>query len=174
MKVFPDIHSLRDFFNAGMDRNVNDFIGCSGGAKLNLGAGKEKVLSDCIPLDLPDWDAETDPIPFTDGSISDIYAFHFFEHITPKRVPYLLKECERVLGYSGTLNIVVPHRLGGMAWQDLDHKSFYTENTWRVLMNNPYYQSHPSLTWKLKLNFNLIMGDSERTLALFTQFTKGE
>lgn len=172
MRHFSDINTLEDFFNAGMDRNINLFDGPAGRQRLNLGAGHQKVLDNCIPLDLPEWNAEVDDLPYRDGSITDIYAFHFFEHISTKRVPRLLKECERVLCAGGTLNIVVPHRLGGMAWQDLDHKSFYTEDTWRILMINPYYQSHPDLTWRLKLNLNLIMGDSERTLALFTRFIK--
>jgi len=163
-----------DLFNAGMDRNISPISSCGMiGRWLNLGAG-EKKFTWAIPLQLPEWNAETDALPFNSEHIHGIVAFHFFEHVTPGRIPGLLSECLRVLKPDGTLTICVPHRLGGMAFQDLDHKSFFTENTWRILMGNPYYKTK----WKneldafFEINFNLIAGDSERTLALFTQFTK--
>lgn len=164
--------NLLDLFNGGMDRDYNPIfpVGIEQNY-LNLGAG-EKNFDWAVPLQLPDWNAETDFIPADDNSVDGIVAFHFFEHITGNRLPVLLSECERVLKIGGTLNIVVPHRLGGMAFQDLDHKSFFTEDTWRILMENKYYKTHWAGKGKLKVHINLIMGDSERTLALVTQMVK--
>lgn len=168
------ISNFISLFNAGMDRNQPDFkpIGLSG-AWLNLGAG-EKQFTWATPLQLPEWNAESNHVPYANEALDGIIAFHFFEHITPARIPALLADCLRVLKPHGTLTICVPHRLGSMAFQDLDHKSFFTENTWRILMENDYYKTK----WKqdhdayFEIGFNLITGDSERTLALFTQFVK--
>ena len=159
-----------DLFNKGMDRKFKDILPVEPPG-INLGAG-HKTFFGFDSLQLPDWDAEKDPLPHSDGSKHAVIALHFFEHVTPARIPFVMGECERVLIGGGTLNIVVPHRLGGMAWQDLDHKSFFTEDTWRVLFNNDYYERPGQPQFTMRNNFNLIMGESERTLALVSQFVK--
>jgi len=165
------IYSFTDLFNVAMNRNVKFHeVSNLHGKYLNLGAG-EKNLAWAKSLQLPEWNAETQNIPERDESVDGIVAFHFFEHISSGRIPKLLIECERVMRFGAILTIAVPHRLGGMAYQDLDHKSFFTEDTWHTLMNNDYYGTK----WegsRLKMHFNIIAGDSERTLMLFTQFTK--
>lgn len=168
------ILNLLDLFNASMDRDVPPIfpIGASG-EWLNLGAG-EKKFTWANPLQPPEWvwDASHMPLPALDSSIDGIVAFHFFEHLPGDLIPDLLVECARVLKSGGTLTIGVPHRLGAMAWQDLDHKSFFTEETWPKLMANPYYVTK----WKgggvLRLHFNLIMSLNERNLMLLTQFVR--
>lgn len=165
--------NLLDIFNGGMDRDFpySLSVGADGGNYLNLGAGK-KLFTWAKPLQLPEWDGETQAIPSTDESVDGIIAFHFFEHISGARVPGLLAECERVLKPGGTLNICVPHYMGVLAFHDLDHKSFYTSTTWKNLMDNEYYKTKWDGLGKLKIHLNTIMGDSERTLALITQMVK--
>lgn len=165
--------TLTEFFNLGMMREISaptEFL--RGKRGLNLGAGNKQIPG-FRPLQLPEWDAEVERIPFSDATFDSIVAFHFLEHISPKRIPFLLGECQRVLVTGGTLNVLVPHRLGGMAFQDLDHKAFFTEQTWRVLFQNEYYKRPTDqLFSNMVINFNMIMGQDERCLALLTQFTK--
>jgi predicted SAM-dependent methyltransferase len=101
-----------------------------------------------------------------------IWALHFFEHLHGDNVVLMLRECERVLRIGGLLNICVPHRLGAMAYQDLNHKSFFTEDTWRNTMENEYYGDKSQEPWRLRVWFNVIMGINERNLALLTQMVK--
>lgn len=165
------IESLTALFNAGMDRNLPFIIPIpTQGKILNLGAG-EKKFPWASELQLPIWDAEYDRIPCQDEEVDAIIAFHFFEHLMPYRLIFTLNECARVMKNGATLTTVVPHRLGGIAYQDITHRCFFTEESWRTLLKNEYYDTQ-GLNIRLKLHFNLIMGDSERTLCLFSQFIK--
>lgn len=135
---------------------------------LNVGAGN-KVIVGAIPLDYPEWDADKDPISYANESVDVITAYHFLEHCAdPVKV---LLEFQRVLKPGGYVNIVVPYYSAQMQTQDLDHKSAYCEETWRVLFANPYYNKN-LVEWKFKIHFNLIAGMVERNLALFTQLVK--
>lgn len=72
------------------------------------------------------------------------------------------------------MTIVVPHRLGAIAFQDLDHKSFWTEESWKTLFTNPHYDKNRELPWKFDIKFNAIIGIVERNLALMTQLVRTE
>ena len=159
-----------DLFAVGMDREValdaqelglDDVI-------LNLGPGI-KHINGAKELEWPEWNGEHDPMPYEDGSVDRIYALHFLEHLSSP--VHCLRECQRVLRSGGTLNIVVPHRLGAIAYQDLDHKSFFTEDTWQTLFGNPYYDKDKR-GWNMSVGFNLIMGLNERNLVLVSQLIK--
>lgn len=163
-----DIQSL---FTLGMKRYINSTIQ-PGEVVINLGSGNSPMQA-AINLDLPDWEATRDWLsPFADEAIDTIFAFHFLEHLTGEQVIKMLRDCERVLKYGGTMNIVVPHRLGSMAFQDIDHKSFFTEETFRTLFDNPYYDKNREFKWKLAINYSIIMGVAERNLAVVTQLYK--
>lgn len=155
-----------DLFEIGMDRVVPGIRPVMGGTILNLGCGTKKLMG-TVPLDLPDWDAEKDPIPYNDSRVSHILAFHFLEHI--QRIVPLLRECERVLVPGGTMSIVVPYGVSDGGLQDLDHKHFFTEDTWKNTFNNNYYKKDP---WRFEVQFNMIMGVVHRNLALVTQLVK--
>jgi predicted SAM-dependent methyltransferase len=82
--------------------------------KLELGSwrrpGREDwIFSDMggsgdIQLDL------TQPIPFPDGSVEQIYASHLLEHFSyPRPMLNLLGECHRILKPGGELSIAVPN-----------------------------------------------------------------
>jgi Methyltransferase domain len=166
------LNSITAIFNAAMDRRISFVSPTPDGNILNLGAGN-KQFPWAIPLQLPEWNGEKDPIPYPNESIDAIYAFHFLEHLTAEGLYFTLGECERVLKKYAVMTICVPHRLGGIAYQDLDHKLFFTENTWRTLFENEYYRTRSKNT-DMRVKLNLIMGDSERTLVLITQLQKGE
>ena len=161
------MNTLNDFFELGMKRTIPQLLS-AGPVAVNLGAGNSPIEG-AHNLDLPAWDATVDKIPFDDESVDTIYAFHFLEHVEPIR---MLREIERVLKIGGIANIVVPHRLGAIAFQDLDHKHFFTEETWRTLFQNDYYDKHREHPWRLHVHVNVIMGIVERNLALFTQLVK--
>lgn len=140
---------------------------------INLGAGISHIPG-AVSLDYPEWNGETDQIPYEDGSIGTIYAFHFFEHFSGTHAIRLLRECERVLKPGGTLNVVVPRAGSSIANHDLDHKSFWNEDTWKTLFKTPYYVKNREASWGFKIGLNLIIGIVERNLVIMTQLVKEE
>lgn len=169
MREHMRIKSLTDLFSIGMDRVMTDPLPFpTTGTILNVGAGNKHIIGS-IPLDYPDWDADTDEIPYKDGSVSGIHCYHFLEHVAePARV---LLEFQRVLEVGGLINIVVPYYNSQMQAQDLDHKARYCEMTWKTLFLNPYYDKN-RIEWRLHIVTNVIMGVVERNLALVTQLQK--
>lgn len=161
---------MRELFELGMKYLPAEIIAPSG-LVVNLGAGNSPIPG-TMSLDYPGWDAEKDGLPFEDGEVDGIYAFHFLEHLSGANVIRLLSEVQRTLRVGGVATFGVPHRLGAMAFQDLDHKSFWTEDSWKTLFSNPYYEKNRERPWQLGVNFNMIMGRNERNLMLFTQLQK--
>lgn len=163
--------NLLDLFELGMKRKVNpfyiDWYSC-----LNLGPG-ESHIPDTMELDLPEWDAELEqPMPFDDETVGTVLGFHFLEHLTLRACLFVLRETERVLKPNGTAIFMVPHASQTMAFQDLDHKTFWTEDTMRNLMNNPYYAKMRLQPWRLKVESSFIMAVAVRNLAVFFQLRK--
>ena len=135
---------------------------------LNIGCG-EKMIAGSTSLDLPEWDADKMDIPFDDETFTTIFAIHFLEHI--ERPVYILRELQRVLQVGGHLNIALPYYSAQAAYQDLDHKSFWCEETWRNTFNNPYsVKGHQG--WRFRVGANFIIGLVERNMMLLTQLTK--
>lgn len=165
---------LNDLFEQGSDRDLPEFVPIRTSnmrvpnSVLNLGAGNKRIAG-TIPLDWPEWNAETDPIPYEDESVAGIIAYHFLEHLRDPRP--VLRECSRVLIPGAPMNIVVPHYMGTIAYQDLDHKTFWTSETFRTLLDNPYYEKDHD-GFKFRIGTNLIMGLSERNMMLVTQLIK--
>ena len=172
---YPLPYGLSTLFEAGMDRELPNYVihdDANGEANLiNLGAGY-KFLDYTDPLGAEQgWWAGT-PLPYDDESVAGIWSFHFFEHLGKDELMDVLRECERVLMVDAVLNIVVPHYISEGAFHDLDHKTFFTESTWRNLMENTYYDGTMDRDWKFRIGLNLIMGLNVRNLALVTQLIK--
>lgn len=160
--------TIQELFELGMKRKLPELLDMPPGVHLNLGPGKSQIPG-TIGLDLPEWDAETYSLPYFSNSIAGIHAYHFFEHLAdPLR---MLREVQRVLGRGGVLNCVVPHALGTLAFQDLDHKHFFVLDTWRNHLDNSYYDKN-NTGWTLRIHFNAVLGIVERNLGMLTQFVK--
>lgn len=138
------------------------------GLVLNLGAGA-KLIRHSVALDLPKWDADLDPIPYGDETVTTIYALHFLEHV--KDPIALLRECQRVLVPGGHLNVVVPHWNTQLAHSDLDHKTFWDEETWSRIFQNEYYDKDHK-DWAFRIGTNVLMGIDARNLLIITQLIK--
>lgn len=162
--------TIQELFLLGMKRSIPALI-WPAGLELNLGAGNNSIEG-ADNLDFPQWDAEKDAIPHCDETVGTIYAFHFLEHLHGARVIAMLREIERVLVVGGTANIVVPHASCSLAQSDLDHKSAFTEETFRTLFSSYYYTKHTAMPWRLHVHCCYIMGIAERNLAVFVQLEK--
>jgi len=82
--------------------------------RLNVGSGD-------LPMRLPGWInidespylgvdlvRRVPPLPWPDGSVAEIFAGHFLEHLNRVDATDFLDECWRVLQHGGTLALVVP------------------------------------------------------------------
>lgn len=160
---------IGQFFENGMKRKIFLNNDDKRGLILNLGSGNSPI-NDAINLDLPEWDARKDKIPFDNESASIIHAYHFFEHIP--NVIDVLYECQRVLVTFGILYITVPWWNCKMAHQDINHLNSFSLDTWKMIFENKFYSTSEDKIWKFKINFNAIIGIKESNLAILTQLTK--
>lgn len=163
---------LIEFFRIGMDRDIRWPRGfTSRGQCINLGIGTKVLPERVVSIGLPNWNAETDPLPFSDGTVSEIWALHFLEHI--ENVLGVLRECHRVLNPGGVMNIVVPYGACHMYVHDLTHRHMFNEDTWRQTFKNAYYQDKEiEGGWQWEVGTNVIMGVKGENLALLTQLLK--
>lgn len=159
---------IETLFKLGMDRTIKPLLDFPDGIVLNLGAGN-KLIEGSVALDYPEWDADSMPIPYQDGAVSGVHAYHFLEHCSDPVA--VLIEVNRVLCKGGVCNIIVPYYKSQMAAHDFDHKKIFCEETWRVLFDNPYYNKN-RIEWKFEIGTNIIIGVVERNLALMTQLVK--
>lgn len=167
--------SIQEMFSVGMSRDLPAMaVPPFGLLSLNLGAGKKKVVpGDPIPLDHPDWDA-TDPMPFVDGSVGTIHAYHFLEHLNGEDVICVMAEAQRVLAPGGVMNIVVPYYSSQLMALSVDHKTAFCEDTLKNLFTDDYwdYPGTPAGGWRFKIGLNVIIGIVERNLCLITQLVR--
>ena len=159
--------TLVDLFNLGMMRNHADIIPSVEGVILNLGAGK-KVIPGAVPFDYPEWDANCDRLPYEDGTVDMIHAYHFLEHV--KNIGFIMMEMQRVLKPGGHINIVVPYYTSHMQASDIFHEHVFTERTFEKMFNYGYYEKDKIPAMDIVTNF--IMGDQEYNLALICQLRK--
>lgn len=175
--LYPDVTMVHldplEFFRLGMKREISEAYAPKpepGAVVLDLGPGANPNPLATAWLDRPDWNAETDPIPYANESVDAIWATHFFEHI--RNFGALVAECERVLKPGGQIFSVVPYYRSQMAFQDHEHVRFFTESTWGMLVDNPFYERDLPRQLKLAVTQQFIMGIVERNLALFTILRK--
>ena len=129
--------------------------------KLDLGCGRNKLPGyHGVDKYSPDADTKLDlfvfPWPWTDGSVSEIHASHFIEHIPQeKRWPFF-EECWRVLKPNGIMRVFVPSWKSERAYGDMTHvwppvvamAFFYLSKAWREANKLTYGQ------YDLKCNFD--------------------
>src|SRR5690348_7491008 len=136
MSLFRMPNTIMQNFRVGMDRDVPEFIEIDStlGYVLNIGGGKKRIEGTFLLDANMGWLAPH--IPFDNESVVGIYAYHFFEHLGKELLLKTLIECERVLIKGGVINLVVPWAKSSMAFQDLDHRTFFTEDTFKELFKN--------------------------------------
>lgn len=163
--------SFEWFAHLGLKRDIPSLAWPRPGDRiLNLGAGQQELPWTHERLDYPHWNGEEDFLPQARGSIDVVFAFHFLEHLSSKGVINVLREVERVLRPGGVFNIVVPHGAVKLAYEDLDHKTRFNEDTWRNLFRTDYYAKHGE--WRLAPRFNVLFGLTFDNLCLFTQLER--
>lgn len=156
-------------FHQSVDRPYLPFIPADESRPiLHLGPGS-KHMHGTVELEYPDWNAEADAIPFEDDEVGGIFAYHFFEHLADPRP--VLRECSRVLAVGSPLTLAVPHYLGTSAFQDLDHKSFWTADTLKTLLDDSRYSKGKG-GLNFLIQFNYIIGLVERNQMLVAQLVK--
>lgn len=164
-------NTIQNVFKLGMKRDIPELLSdeqFEGLYRINLCAGNS-VIEGTEVVDYPQWDADKDMLPFESETVSFIHAYHCFEHF--KEPVKVLQECQRVLVPGGVIQIVVPYYSSQLQAHDLDHKHAFSEDTWKTLLRNQYYDKN-KIEWKLRIHANFIMGVVERNIALFTQLVK--
>lgn len=167
-------NDVMQLFEAGIDRKIGEYINVikENPLVLNLGAGN-KTINGTKPFDFETgWLAPSRLPGIEDETVDGIFAFHFLEHLEPSDVIKMMKEVERVLKVGAAITFVVPYYSTMLAHQDLDHKTFFTEETFPNLFVNPYNQGTVIRDWSLRVQWQLIIGNKERNLCLIGQVVK--
>lgn len=111
--------------------------------QLNIGCGTD-LKADFVNIDKIKWNSlvlQRDVrygLPFDTESVDFIYTSHFLEHLeSGAECIRFLEECLRVLKQGSLLEIHVPYGRGVDAFMP-DHKSYWTEQSFNILVNDPY------------------------------------
>lgn len=163
--------TIQDFIKIGICRDVNELKNPHSCVAINLGGGRKKI-GNSNNIDLPDWDADEDDIPYKNNEVDIIWMIHSLEHF--KYPIEVLKECQRVLRDRGVVNIVVPYYNSNLNAQELDHKHSFSEETFPALFRQKKYYDKgiEDFEWEFVINFNLIIGVHERNMCLYVQLIK--
>jgi SAM-dependent methyltransferase len=186
MILEPEV--FRDLFFNGMKRGLpRDLPVPPSGTVLNLGAGNHPIKG-AVNLDAK---AESDamrrdvrtPLPpgsyrwnapllrtIEDESVGAIHAYHFLEHLGSDDVHLMIREIARVLKPKGVFWYCVPYALSPIAFMDVDHISFWTEETMRTLLSSRGYDS--AATDLLTIQFQIIAGITSQNLAVLGALQK--
>ena len=164
--------SIQTLFHIAMDRTLPDLLEPpEGGRPLDLGASGVKQVAEAYGL--PEWSFPRDPIPAGDGTVAMIHAYHFLEHLTGEDAIALLKDAQRVLMPGGVFQFCMPYYNSCMQAHDLTHKSFWCEDSFKILFKNPYYDlSAGEVQWEFDIHCVFIMGIVERNMAVMGQLVK--
>lgn len=164
---------FQTLFSLGLDRELPKLLHPPQGLSFDLGASGSKVAPGAVPLGLPDWSWPRDRIPCADGQAGIVHAYHFMEHLTGEEAIDMLWEVQRVLRVGGIFQFCIPWAKAEIAHQDLTHKSFWTESSFKMLMRNPYYDpSARDKLWQFREHFLLLGGIVERNICLMGQLVK--
>lgn len=164
---------------------MNDFVG------LHFGGGNKR-LAGYTELDWPEWDGERnepwtvlDPMATAgsgirqlvpDNSVDSIVCVHTLDHLSSRGVQHWLRECERTLKPGGTVSIAVPHHMGTLAHECIEHKTQYGLKTFRNILTdiNDSSVDFPEgrQGWTLRVGYNMVLGLEERNLVQITQLLK--
>ena len=151
--------------------------------KLDLGCGKNKrqdgkwIGVDVIKFDGVDmvFNVGKEKWPFKDGTVDEVHASHFVEHLYPAERIHFVNELYRVLKKpeydnagkmcKGFCTVIVPHWASQRAYGDLTHIwppvsefwFYYLDKDWRAI-NAPHnldYKCHLQVTWGYNMHSEL-------------------
>jgi SAM-dependent methyltransferase len=135
--------------------------------KINIGGGLTRPEG-FITIDIdvnanPDYivDLEKDILPFEDNSVSEVRAYHIFEHIGPGYF-HMLQELYRVCRHGGIIDIQVPHPRHDNFLHDPTHVRSITIEGMRMFSKkyNDYqtelYKSTTGLAYRYGVDFELV------------------
>lgn len=175
--------NIADLFLNGMKRHIAKYMPVPpGGIVLNLGSGNSPIKgalnldrgTDRKPLDGTDpgeysWEA---PLlkPFNEETVGAIHAYHFLEHLDSDDLSVMIQEVARVLKPKGVFWYCVPYALAPIAFMDADHKTFWTEETMRTLLQSRGYES--AIANNLKIEFQVVAGVTSQNLAVLGALQK--
>lgn len=152
-------------------------ISKEGPIRIDIGCGKNK-REGFLGVDILDFegvdivmDAGKDKWPFEDGSVDEVHASHFVEHLLPAERIHFVNELQRVLKdpvyengriVNGFATMIVPHWASQRAYGDLTHTwppvsefwFYYLDKDWRAV-NAPHnldYKCHLQVTWGYALH----------------------
>jgi len=135
---------------------VLDTINSRTHIELELGCGNRKRIDNSIGIDVLDYECVDivgdvfDVLKhFPNSSVSAIYSYHFFEHISD--LSMLMDELSRVLKRRAILEIVVPHFSNPYFYSDHTHKLSFGLYTFCYFTSNPFFKrSVPSYNKEIK------------------------
>lgn len=185
------VSTLDEFFDMAMGRprvdwvplpdsyEKSDFIG------LHFGGGRKR-LAGYRELDYPEWDAErmgewrypypNEGMPVLSDTVDSVVVVHTLDHLTSAAVQHFLREAQRVLKPGGTISIAVPHHMGTLAHECIEHKTQYGLKTFRNILTevNDASVDYPAgrQGWQLRVGYNMVLGLEERNLVQITQLIK--
>jgi SAM-dependent methyltransferase len=113
--------------------------------KLDIGCGKNKREGfhgvDQFPMEGVDTVLKVghDAWPWEDGSVEEIHASHFIEHLTQLERMHFMNEAYRVLKDGGKVTVITPHWASNRAYGDMTHQwppvsemfFYYLKQEWR-------------------------------------------
>lgn len=161
-------HNALGFCEFAVDRQMPPWA-FTGKPILHVGPGVKEIIG-AETLDWPDWNAETDVIPFPENWFGGIVATHFMEHLANPL--NFLAESARALRPGAALTMATPHGQSLAFLQDLDHKTPYVIDTWKTLLENPYYEKGNPHKLPFRIGANFLWGLNERNLMVVTQLIK--
>ena len=156
--------------------------------RIDLGCGKNKRKDgDWIGVDEIKFDGVDVVLnigkqkwPWKDGTVDEVHASHFVEHLKPEERIHFVNELQRVLKnptyqdgkvVSGFATVITPHWASQRAYGDLTHQwppvsefwFYYLDKDWRAV-NAPHnvdYKCHLSVTWGYNMHPEVVSRNQE-------------
>ena len=123
--------------------------------KLNIGCG-EKIIEGYDGLDKQSFGQKwvCDILEFfTEFNLENLYdevrAEHFLEHFDQNELKIIFNGVHKILKTGGMFEIIVPSKEKDSAWV-LTHKTFWTEDTFKVFENKIFSGEFNGGKWKIK------------------------
>jgi SAM-dependent methyltransferase len=133
--------------------------GSDGCLKLDIGCGLKKRegfigidKSNDVGADVV-MNIETQPLPFDDSTVDEIYCAHTVEHLHGL-IPFI-NECYRVLKPSAKMIIIAPYYTAIQATQDPTHVRYINERTF-LYFTDAYLGKGATFEYGIRSRFNIV------------------